>query len=641
MLLGLFHFIEKKKLHTQMKGDKNTIIGFVLMGILFIGFFYYNNKQQSEYLQQQQHIKDSIAKVELANKPVIDSATLVSDSLTADSIARSAVAGDFVNNALGTETITSIENEVIKVDLSNKGGQVKSVTLKKYNNSLFNKPVVLGGEKNSIEYAINTAPNQAAQTGNLYFTASPVEKKADGSQVVTYTLNSPNGTKVLHQFVLRPDDYMVDWNISMNGADKLLTQNTINLNWTTELHQQELNSKYEGDQSRINYYSAEEGYDFKRTSNSGIVTLKDPMEWVGFKQQFFSQHLLSKSANFGTGSTLEMKRIQDTTTRQLFESKANLSLKIPAASIATIPLQLYYGPNDYKVLKQYDNGMFETVDLGSGIYSFVRPINRYIIIPVFDFFAKFIANYGWVIMLLTIVIRLITSPFMFKSYLSSAKMRVLRPELDELKKKYPEQQKFALEQMNLFRQAGVNPMGGCLPALIQLPIFVALYSFFNSAIQLRGEPFLWAKDLSTYDVLFRFPFHVPLLGDHLSLFTLLACATMMVSSIYSMSLTPTTGMEDNPQMKMMKYMPYIMPLMMLFIFNNQPAALSWYYTVSNVITFLIQFVILTFIIDHDKILAKINEKRKQPKKKSRWQEQMEAMQAQQRKMEEMKKKAQK
>lgn len=623
-----------------MKGDKNTIIGFVLLGILFIGFFYFNNKQQAQYLKQQQHKKDSLERIAKLNTPVVDSVSVINDSLSADSINRTATAGDFASGATGTETTTTIENEVLIAEFTNKGGQLKNIILKNYTNSVTNKPVELGGDKNTIGYSINTTANQSAQTSNLFFAASPVEKKGDGSQIANFTLSSPDGRKIVHQFVIKPDDYLIDWNISMNGADKLVTQNTIHFNWQTELHQQELNGKYEGDQARINYYSEGEGYDFKRTGSSGRITFEDPTEWIGFKQQFFTQNLLSKGSEFQEESKATMDRVKDTSTHQLFNATADLTMKIPAAATATIPLQLYYGPNDFRILKNYDNGMHQGVDLGSGIYAFVKPINRYIIIPIFDFFSKFISNYGWVIMLLTVMIRLITSPLMFKSYLSSAKMRVLRPELDELKKKFPEQQKYAMEQMNLFREAGVNPMGGCIPALIQLPIFVALYSFFNSAIQLRGEEFLWAKDLSTYDVLFRFPFHIPLLGDHISLFTLLACATMMISSIYSMNVTPTTGMEDNPQMQMMKYMPYIMPIMMLFIFNNQPAALSWYYTVSNIITFLIQLVIMNFIIDHEKILAKINEKRKQPKKKSKFAERIAAMQEQQRKIEEMKKRTQ-
>lgn len=254
--------------------------------------------------------------------------------------------------------------------------------------------------------------------------------------------------------------------------------------------------------------------------------------------------------------------------------------------------------------------------------------------PVFGFFAGFISNYGWVIALLTIFIRLVTSPLTYTSYLSGAKMKVLRPELDVLKKKFGEdQQGYAVEQMKLFREAGVNPLGGCIPALLQIPIFFALYSFFNSAIILRGESFLWAKDLSSYDVFVQLPFEVWFgFGNHISLFTLTAVTTSFLISIYNMSMTPD---QNNP---VMKYMPYFFPFILLFIFNRLPSALTWYYTVSNLITLILQFVIQNYIIDHDKILAKIEITRKKPKVQSKWQERYGQMMESQKKVQELKNK---
>jgi YidC/Oxa1 family membrane protein insertase len=283
-------------------------------------------------------------------------------------------------------------------------------------------------------------------------------------------------------------------------------------------------------------------------------------------------------------------------------------------------LALYYGPNDINILKTQAPEMEKIVNLGRDLYSFVRPINKYIIRPVFDFFASFVSNYGWVVLLLTIFIRLVTSPLTYSSYLSSAKMKVLKPELDEVKKKFgDDQQGFAMEQMKLFREAGVNPLGGCIPALLQIPIFFALYSFFNSNISLRGQAFLWSKDLSSYDIIATLPFNIPMgFGNHISLFTITAVVTSLIMSVYNMSLTPT---QDNPALK---YMPYIFPVMLLFIFNSLPSALTWYYTVSNIVTLLLQFIIQKFIINHDKILAEIQVKRKTPKK-SNWQTKYEQM----------------
>jgi YidC/Oxa1 family membrane protein insertase len=256
---------------------------------------------------------------------------------------------------------------------------------------------------------------------------------------------------------------------------------------------------------------------------------------------------------------------------------------------------------------------------------------------VFDFFAGFVQNYGWVVFLLTIFIRLVTSPLTYSSFLSTAKMKVLKPELDELKKKTgDDQQAYAMEQMKLFREAGVNPLGGCIPALLQIPIFFALYSFFNSNIALRGQSFLWSQDLSSYDSIYTLPFSIPLgFGSHISLFTLTAVLTTFISSIYNMSMTPT---QDNPALK---YMPYIFPFMLLFIFNSLPSALTWYYTVSNIVTLLLQLLIQKVIIDHDKILATIEVKRKTPKKKSNWQEKYEQMMEAQKKVQALKDKTKK
>jgi YidC/Oxa1 family membrane protein insertase len=296
-------------------------------------------------------------------------------------------------------------------------------------------------------------------------------------------------------------------------------------------------------------------------------------------------------------------------------------------------MSIFYGPSDYNILKKYGMEMTKLVNLGQGIYAFVRPINKFVVLPVFNFLKDIAGSYGVAILLLTLFIRLIISPLTYSSYLSGAKMKVLRPEIEKLKAKFgKDQQAMSMEQMKLFREAGVNPLGGCIPALLQIPIFFALYSFFNSSVDLRGQNFLWANDLSAYDSILDFG-HVPLLssiyGTHVSLFTITACLTSFLISLYSMSMTPD---QSNP---VLKYMPYIFPVFLLFIFNRLPAALTWYYTVSNLVTLGLQFVIQNYIINHDKILAKMDENRKKPKSKSKWQERFEQMQEQQKKMKDM------
>jgi YidC/Oxa1 family membrane protein insertase len=320
--------------------------------------------------------------------------------------------------------------------------------------------------------------------------------------------------------------------------------------------------------------------------------------------------------------------VPDEKEKIVVQATAVLRMDVSGAS-AEIPFALYYGPNDYKILKSYKNEMENLVNLGQGIFSFVKWINRWLVLPVFDFFKSFMSSYGMVILLLTFFLRLIISPLTYSSYLSGAKMKALRPEIEKLKAKFgKDQQQMSMEQMKLFREAGVNPLGGCIPALLQIPIFFALYSFFNSNVALRGENFLWANDLSSYDSVLNLGFTIPLYGDHISLFTITACITSFIISIYSMSMTPD---QSNP---VLKYMPYIFPFFLLFIFNRLPSALTWYYTVSNLVTLGLQFAIQTYIIDHDKILSKIEENRKKPKTKSKWQEKFDNMQEQQKKLKE-------
>ena len=273
---------------------------------------------------------------------------------------------------------------------------------------------------------------------------------------------------------------------------------------------------------------------------------------------------------------------------------------------ASIPLQLFYGPGDYKILKSYGNQMYNMVPLGSGIFAFVKYINRGFVMPVFDFLSSKIASFGLIIALLTIIIRLLISPLTYQSYLSGAKMKLLKPEIDAMKAKYgDDKQAFGMEQMKLFRSAGVNPLGGCIPALLQIPIFFALYNFFNSNITLRGQSFWWAKDLSSYDSIYNLPFTIPFYGNHISLFTILAVITSLLISLYGMS-----NMQDNSN-PVMKYLPFIFPVVLLGVFNRLPSSLTWYYTVSNAITLLIQFVIQKYIINHEKILAQLQENKKE------------------------------
>ncbi|MGI8951979.1 MAG: membrane protein insertase YidC [Chitinophagaceae bacterium] len=615
-----------------MQTDKNTIIGFVLLGILFFLFFWFTSKQQSAVMDQQKHQADSIAKINASKIKSTDTIIAKTDSLRNDSLAKKTAAGDFQSAANGTEQLTVVENNLMKATFTNKGGQLKSVELKNYKFPFNGKNVVLsGGEQDEIGYAINTGNNQSALTSSLYFNVTQIVKNADKSTTVTFTLSSNNGQSITHQYIIKPDNYMINWNIILNGADKLLTQNTLNFQWQQHPKQHESSVSYERAMSNICFY---EGNDFDYISSKTDHKFESPVKWVSIVPQFFNMTLVAKN-NFTSGNVQWARRTDSSNI--LSDVNIALQTKVPSSSSIIVPMQLFFGPNEYHVLQNQASApdMDKIVNLGRDLYSFVRPINKYIIMPVYNFFVSLIKNYGWAILLLTLFIRLVTSPLVYTSYLSGAKMRVMRPELDILKKKFgDDKQGYAVEQMKVFREAGINPLGGCIPALLQIPIFFALYSFFNSNISLRGQPFLWSPDLSAYDPFIQFHSDIWLIGDHISLFTVTAIITSFLISMYNMSMTPD---QSNPAMK---YMPYIFPFVLFFVFNKLPSALTWYYTVSNLVTLGLQFVIQNYIINHDKILAQIDLKRKTPKTKSKFQERYQQMMEAQKKMQQLKQKNQ-
>jgi len=617
-----------------MQTDKNTIIGMVLLALLFFAYFYFSNQQQVALAKDKQLKEDSINRIKALQQKLQENTSFKQETLKKDTLEKITAAGNFTTAALGTLQDTIVENDVIKVTFSNKGASVKQVELKKYTSNFNKKPIILGGNAyDKMGYSINTGNNNSSAVGNLYFPKPTIVKNPDNSQTVSYTIAASNGQNLTHQYIIKPDSYVIDWNINMAGADKLLTNNTLNFEWKYLTTQKEKSTLYERQMSTI-CFSEDNHFDY--ISSKKEHTFEKPAQWVSGVQQFFNTSIIAKNG-FASGGIKWERSTDKDTTNTLATIDGNFQIKVPATPSVIIPMQLYYGPNEFHILKKLDNGMDDIINLGRDVYSFVRPVNQYVIMPVFEFFANLVVNYGWAILLLTLFIRLFTAPLMYGSYLSGAKMKVLRPELDILKKKYGEdQQAFAMDQMKLFREAGVNPLGGCIPALLQIPIFFALYSFFNSNISLRGQTFLWSHDLSSYDSIATLPFSIPFgFGDHISLFTITAVLTSFAISLYNMGNTPT---QDNPAMK---YMPYIFPFMMLFFFNRLPSALTWYYTVSNTITLLLQFVIQTYIIDHDKILAKMQEARTKPKTKSKWQERYSQVMESQKKLADMKEKTKK
>ena len=606
--------------------DRNTVIGFVLLGILLFAYLFISTKNSNELQRQRKIAEDSIANVkahQMAEQKLRDTVK------TTAAATNTPVDSNGFNLAFaGTEHLLTVENEVMKVVFSNKGGQPVSVELKQFK-AYDSTPVKLVDPKadNRISYTINTNPNQPADIAGLFFKEGQVVKNADGSQTVSFRLPTLDGEGLVHEYTLHPNGYLVDWNVVVNNPERLFSQGNFNLGWHAYLGRIQKNITSERRLTSVCYY---ENNDFDYILSKSEKAFEKPVQWVSVSQQFFNTTLIAKNS-FNSGAVHLMKETADSS-NTVARAEVNLQAKIPSAASVTLPFQLYYGPNDFSILEKQAPGMGRIIDLGRGIYSFVRPVNVYIIMPVFSFFKKYIASYGLAILLLTLFIRLFTSPLVYSSYLSGAKMKALRPEIEAMKKRVgDDQQQVGMEQMKLFREAGVNPLGGCIPALLQIPIFFALYSFFNSNIALRGESFLWSHDLSSYDAVVNFGFAIPGYGDHISLFALLAVVTSFLISLYGMSMTPD---QSNPAMK---YMPYIMPVMLLLFFNGLASALTWYYTVSNVITLILQFVIQNYIIDHEKILAKLQENRTKPKTKSKWQERLELMQEQQKKAQQTKK----
>lgn len=532
----------------------------------------------------------------------------------------------------------TLQNDVVKISFSNKGGQPKSIEL--INFKRFDKaPVVLNQSAfNQINYKFNVKPNQTLDISQLNFRALPIVTNRDGSQTITFELpigSDSSGKKITHEFTLKKGEYMIDFNIKALGADQLFTQNNINFQWQVEAPYIEKDHSYELQQSHL-CFSENGDYDFNYLQKSDDKTFKNKVDWISVKQQFFLSAFIPKNKFQSASTKWTIQETGDTTQEYLSRVTSNMQGSFQSmgnANESVLPIQLYYGPSDYNILKKYNNNLEKIVPYGSGIFAFVKYINRHLLLPVFDVLKDNIASMGIVILLITLLIRLITSPILYKSYVSGAKMKVLKPEVDALKEKYKDdQQAFGMEQMKLWKSAGVSPLGGCLPALLQIPIFMSLYYFFQSNIGLRDKSFLWAHDLSQYDSIAKLPFHIPFYGDHVSLFTLTAVLTSLLISLYGMS-----NMQDNSN-PVMKYMPYIFPVLLLGVFNKLPAALTWYYTVSNTITLILQIIIQKYIIDHEKILFQINENRKKPVKKSKIQERIEAMQESQKKLQQLKNK---
>ena len=633
--------------------DKNTIIGFVLIAAILIGFSVLNKPNEEEIARQKRY-NDSIQIVEqnrIANEQKVAKTKelLLTDSVvindTASSQTKLADAfGDFSPAAVGEEKFFTLENKLVKLTFSNKGGRIYAAELKDYKTHDSLPLVLFDGAESNMGFTLVTNNNRVVNTQNLFFEpASEVKSDNKGNQTLVLRLKTTGNAYIDFAYTLPKDDYMMIFSIipvRMNTIMPLGT-NFLEMQWASSIRQQEKGRTFEDRYSAIHYkYDADDIENLSESKND-TRKLTNKVKWIAFKDQFFSSILIAEDPF--SGASLE-SIIENEESGYLKSYKSEMAVAFDPSGIKPTNFSIFFGPNKYKTLSDFDKGvpadkklkLHSLVPLGWGIFGWV---NRFAIIPMFNLFNKFISNFGIIILLMTVVIKLVLYPLTYKSYVSSAKMRVLKPEIDEINAKIPadkaaDRQKATME---LYKKVGVSPMSGCLPTLFQMPILFAMFSFFPASIELRQESFLWANDLSAYDAIVSWNATIPLVstyfGNHISLFTLLMTITTLISTKLNMANTAT---PDQPGAGMMKWMMYLMPIMFMFMFNSYASGLSYYYFLSTLIS-IAQTYAIRATVDEKKLLAQLHAKRasnansKTPAKKGGFMERIEKMQREQQK----------
>ena len=625
--------------------DKKTWIGFILIAAIIIGFSFINRPSKEE-LAERKRVQDSIALVHAQEAEALRVSEQISaqiqaqqssnEEVTPDELAQQIVAvyGAFAPAAQGEEGIITLENSKVRLGISRRGGRVAQAELKEYKayGDSINDLCLFKGEESNLNFTLVTNNNRVLTTENLYFTEASRITDNEGNTTLVMRLNT-NIEDCYMDFVytLPSDDYMVGMSIQMHNMQLVLAQNmsSMEMQWNQLIPQQEKGRKFEEKYAQLQYMFV--GGDIEKLAEVKADRKKESarIKWIGYKDQFFSTVLISED---GFESSQMESTPQNVKSRYIKEYKTTTSVPFDITGKKTTDLKYYFGPNHYNTLKAYDKEVAkeeklhlnELVPLG---WKIVAWINKALVIPMFDLFSSWGLHIGIVILLMTLVIKLIILPFVFASYKSSAKMRVLKPQLDEINAKYPPEKMQERQQatMALYQKAGVSPMSGCLPMLFQFPVLMAMFWFLPTAIELRGQSLFWAEDLSTYDAIVTWDTPIPLFGTHLSLFCLLMTVVNIVYTHITMQ-----SQSQGQEMKMMKWMMYLMPLMFLFFFNDYAAGLSYYYFVSLLMT-IIQTMIFRWAIDDKKVLAEMeaNAKKKGTQKKSGFAARLEAMQREQ------------
>ncbi len=636
--------------------NRNNIIGVLLIGTIFIAWSIWMTPSKEE-LKEQQRVKDSIAAVNQANYLRQDSINkarlleieeskesntqLLDDNLNVDELAaiNRSKYSVFANSATGEEKLISIETDLLKFEFSNKGGRITSAELKDYQ-SHDSLPLVLFDELSSKFGLSFFVDNHLLNTKDFYFQtywpnvdySGQDVIKLEGDQSLTFgmrlfaddgNLSFNNHQYIEFLYTIAGDNNMIDYSINIVGMREVLAANSnyLNLEWTTQLRRQEKRvDKWNG--PTIFYKYANDDVDYLSETKDDSEVLKSKVKWVSFKQQFFSTILIAKDQFVNAEINTFTDPNEAENLKYLKTMESTIGIPYSFAGDQSIPMSFYFGPNKFRTLRNYHLDLEKQIPLG---WSFapLAWINIYAVIPVFNFLGKFGWNYGIIILILTILLKLVLFPIAYKTYKSTAKMRVLKPEIDEINAKFPKKEDAMKKQqatMALYKKAGVNPMAGCVPMLLQMPILFAMFRFFPSSIELRQQSFLWATDLSSYDSIWTFPngFEIPFYGDHVSLFTLL----MTVSTIIYTKINNQMMASGSQQMPGMKTMMYMMPIMFLGMFNNYASGLSYYYFLANIITFG-QMYLIRMTINEDKILKQIELNKKKPVKKSNFQKRLE------------------
>ena len=635
--------------------NKNSVIGIILIIGIFVGWFIWMTPSKEE-IERQQHIQDSIANVnrqrafeeqqrimeeaEAAQAAVYQADnTEITDSQLRDRY------GVFTSVARGEEQVFTVENDVLKMTMSSKGAYVKTVELKDY--KTWDSLPLIGFDENTTQFNMSFfAANRAINTSELYFTPYVNGQVYEGENAIvvddnpltiSFRANVDDNVGVLNpdeyiefEYIVPKDEYMVDFVVKTVNMRNVIASNTnfITIDWNADILQQEKAvDRYNG--SNVYYKFLNDDVESlsgnRGGEKDGEKALNSNLKWISFKQRFFSYSLIAKE-NFNSGVIGMKADYKKSNPRYLKTMYANVEVPFQGFEPTNVmPMQFYFGPNSLKVMDKYDIGLDKQIPLGGKLVGW---LNRYIVVNVFDWLGSYGWNYGIVILVLTIIIKLCLMPFAYKSYQSTAKMRVLKPEIDEINAKFPDEKDNMKKQqavMDLYKRAGASPTSGCLPTLLQLPILWAVFRFFPSSIELRQQPFLWADDLSTYDSILDLGFTIPFYGDHVSLFTLLMTVTTIIYTYINNKQMAATNQQG---MKGMKVMLYIMPIMFLGLFNSYSAGLSYYYMLVNIITF-IQMYLFRVFTDEDKLRKKIELAKQRPVKKSAFQKRLEEMQKQQ------------